>query len=61
MSVLVSDIGKYSLSVQLDGSSRERRESRPERSGVHFSLDPVAKMGRPARQKGVFWAGDLLI
>jgi hypothetical protein len=33
------------------GCTCERKElarSRPERSGVHFSLDPAATMGRPA-------------
>ena len=36
-------------------ASFERRESRPERSGVHLSLDPVATMARAERKAETAW------
>lgn len=42
------------LSVLLDTKGKERRKSRPERSAVQFSLDPVARMGRPADRQPCF-------
>ena len=39
------------LSVLLDSELAERRESRAERSGVPFTLDPGAKIGRAGRTR----------